>query len=109
LQRAGDTIAPSALSSFIALSTSLRSRPERFAILPALSGVPAYFIVSNTVSFVAIIISPMFDVVKCIKVGLIITVIRILFCGFYCFPVKQIVIEHVINQRLRPDYRIVIQ
>lgn len=56
LQRTGDTIAPSALSSFIALSTSLRSRPESSAILPALSGVPACFMVSNTVSFVAIII-----------------------------------------------------
>ena len=64
LQRTGDTIAPSALSSFIALSTSLPSRPESSAILPVLSSVPACFIVSNTVSFVAIIMSPMIVIIS---------------------------------------------
>ena len=56
LQRTGDTIAPSALSCFIALSTSLRSRPLSSAILPAFRGWPASFIVANTFSFVSIIV-----------------------------------------------------
>ena len=56
MQRTGDTIAPSALSCFIALSTSLRSRPLSSAILPAFRGWPASFIVANTFSFVSIIV-----------------------------------------------------
>ena len=38
LQRTGETIAPSAFSCFMAESTSLRSRPLSYAILPALRG-----------------------------------------------------------------------
>ena len=56
LQRTGETIAPSSLSSFIALSTSLRSRPLSSAILPAFRGCPASFIVANTFSFTSMMI-----------------------------------------------------
>ena len=56
LQRTGETIAPSSFNCFMALSTSLRSRPLSSAILPAFNGVPASFIVANTFSFVSIIL-----------------------------------------------------
>jgi hypothetical protein len=38
----------------MAFSTSVLSRPLNSAILPALSGVPAYLIVANTFSFASI-------------------------------------------------------
>jgi subfamily B ATP-binding cassette protein MsbA len=56
MQRTGEMIAPSSLSSFIALSTSLRSKPLSSAILPAFIGSPASTIVANTLSFAFIIL-----------------------------------------------------
>ena len=57
LKRTGETIAPSAFSCFMAASTSLRSRPLSSAILPALRGCPASFIVANTFSFASIVLT----------------------------------------------------
>ena len=54
LQRTGDTIAPSFLSWAKALSTSLRSSPERVATSPADTGLPALRIVSRTFAVVSI-------------------------------------------------------
>lgn len=55
LQRTGDTIAPSFLSSAKALSTSFLSIPEAVATSPAETGFPASVIVLMTISFVVII------------------------------------------------------
>ena len=54
LQRTGDTMAPSFLSWANALSTSLRSIPERVATSPADTGLPALRIVSSTLAVVSI-------------------------------------------------------
>ena len=54
LQRTGDTMAPSFLSWAKALSTSLRSSPERVATSPADTGLPALRIVSITFAIVSI-------------------------------------------------------
>ena len=55
LQRTGDTMAPSFLSWAKALSTSLRSSPERVATSPADTGLPALRIVSSTFAVVSIL------------------------------------------------------
>ena len=54
LQRTGDTIAPSFLSSATALSTSFLSIPEIVATSPAETGLPASTIVLMMISFVLI-------------------------------------------------------
>ena len=54
MQWPGDTIAPSFLSWANALSTSLRSSPERVATSPADTGLPALRIVSRTFDVVSI-------------------------------------------------------
>ena len=54
LQRTGETIAPSFLSSAKALSTSLRSMPVISAILPAFTGAPNSRMAFNTFSFIMI-------------------------------------------------------
>ena len=56
LQRTGDTIVPSFLSWANALSTSLRSSPERVAISPADTGLPALCMVSRTFAIVSFMI-----------------------------------------------------
>lgn len=67
MQRTGDTIAPSAFNSFIALSTSLRSKPESSAILPAFNGSPACFIVANTFSFASIMMSVLSVIIRYVQ------------------------------------------
>ena len=54
MQRTGETMAPSFLSSAKALSTSLRSIPVISAILPAFTGAPNSRIACNTFSFIII-------------------------------------------------------
>ena len=56
LQRTGETIAPSSFNAFMALSTSFRSKPLSSAIFPAFRGVPASFIVFNTISLAFIMV-----------------------------------------------------
>ena len=54
LQRTGDTMAPSFLSWAKALSTSLRSSPERVATSPADTGLPALRMVPRTFAVVPV-------------------------------------------------------
>lgn len=54
LQRIGETIASSALSSLNALSTSALSAPSVFWTSPALMGLPLFFMTLRTSSFIVI-------------------------------------------------------
>ena len=54
MQRTGDTMAPSFFSRVNALSTSLRSSPERVATSPADTGLPALRMVLRTFAVVSI-------------------------------------------------------